>query len=194
MVINNRHSPAGAIRDQFLKAQEELKKDPALMPAWLPILQLYGPSLLTECENHIALSQELVSKWLGSYMFKDDPQRSQKAKKIARYLADDRRFRSHARRVGINDLRALGVRIIDTATEPNLHGAIQELYVSILITFQGTGAYKMFESSEGAALIKVVQVQEIQVPVIAPQQPQPSPDQPVPQPSRAERRRRRKEK
>ena len=167
MIINGRQSPAGAIREQFKRAEKDLKTTPALMPAWLPILQQYGPSLLVECENHIALSQELVSKWLEAYMFRDDPKRRTKAGRIARHLADDRKFRSHARRIGLQELKRLQVDVVDTRSDPKLHQAVRELYVAILVTFEGTGAYKIFENSEGAALIKMVQLQAINLPASA---------------------------
>jgi len=44
-------APARTILDQFEQAKEELKKDASAMPAWLPILQQYGPSLLQECKH-----------------------------------------------------------------------------------------------------------------------------------------------
>jgi len=172
MIINNRQSPAGAIRDQFRKAEQDLQSNPALMPAWLPILQQFGPSLLIECENHITLSQELVSKWLRSFMFRERSDATRRANKVARYLSDDHKFRSHARRLGLADLKDLGLTILDSRSEPPLDKLIRELYVAILVTFEGTGAYKIFENSEGAALIKLVQVQPIPFPFIQQAQPQ----------------------
>ena len=182
MVINNRQSPAGAIRDQFAKATKDLENNPALMPAWLPILQQYGPSLLVECENHIALSLELVANWLRSYMFREQPNPGRKARKVAKYLANDKLFRSHARRVGKSDLEKLDLNIIDTTDDATLHRAIQVLYVSLLVTFEGTGAYKLFENSEGAAHIRMIQGQRIQTP---PAQPPPPPAQPPPPPGQS---------
>jgi hypothetical protein len=172
LTINNRQSPAGAIRDQFGKAVKDLQTNPALMPAWLPILQQYGPSLLVECENHIALSVQLVSKWLRSYMFRGERNAADKARKVAKRLSNDRLFRSHARRIGKDQLEKLGLKVLDTRSDPALHRAIEELYVSVLVTFEGTGAYKIFENSEGEALIKVVSVQPIQI--ATPPQPPPT--------------------
>ena len=177
MIINGRQSPAGAIRDQFKKAEKDLNSTPSLMPAWLPILQQYGPSLLVECENHIRLSQRLVSRWLTSYMFRGDADGPRKARAVAKYLSDDRKFLSHARRVGLDELRRLRVEVLDTRDEPRLHEAIRELYVSVLVTFESTGAYKLFENSEGAALIKLVQIQQVGFP-LAQQAP---PQQGIPQ-------------
>ena len=39
-------SPAQAILDQFVKAQEDIKGNAERLTAWIPILRQYGPSLL----------------------------------------------------------------------------------------------------------------------------------------------------
>jgi hypothetical protein len=164
MVLNGRYSPAGAIAKQFQRAVQSLKDDPASMPAWLPVLQMYGPSLLVECEHHVSLSQELVGRWLQDYMFRGDADREAKANAIAEWLATDENFRTHARRVGIAQLEEKGVKILDMRTDENLQRAVRGLYYAIMITFDGTGVYKLFENSEGKTLAMNIQVQVQQVP------------------------------
>ena len=146
-------APAQAIKDQFKAAQDEINADPKKLPSWVPILGWYGPALLAQCDNQLALAEELVSKWLERYMFAGDPQAKEKAERIAEYLADHNNFRSHARRVGIADLQALGANILDMRTEPVLHDAIRDLYTAISLTLSNTGAYKIVENSNGEALI-----------------------------------------
>jgi ClpP class serine protease len=55
--------PAQAILDQFGKAKEECK-DTANLAAWLPMLGQFGPGLLVQCENALALAKEVVKTWL----------------------------------------------------------------------------------------------------------------------------------
>src|SRR5271157_232835 len=109
---NPRPSPAGSILDQFALAKKEVSKDPSLMGPWLPILQQYGPSLILECQNHIKLSEILVAGWLEQYMYHGQVSAKRKAKALARFLANDKNFLSHARRVDIQCLRDHGA-IID---------------------------------------------------------------------------------
>ena len=52
--------PAQAIIDQFRMAQKECKV-PEQLNSWFPILEQYGPALITQCDNAIKLSEELVS-------------------------------------------------------------------------------------------------------------------------------------
>jgi hypothetical protein len=105
--VGTKAVPAQAILDQFRKAQEECK-DPKLLASWLPMLSQYGPALLVECENALNLSQELVSRWLKQYMFRNDPRADEKAKAIAASLADHKTFRSHSRHLSRDQAKSLG--------------------------------------------------------------------------------------
>jgi ClpP class serine protease len=60
--------PAHDILDQFKLAQTQCT-NPKLLTSWIPILNQYGPGLLVQCKNAIALSEELVRNWLHTYMF-----------------------------------------------------------------------------------------------------------------------------
>lgn len=57
-------APARAILRQFDQAKEECR-DPALLGAWIPILQQYGPALIQQCEAAEALAKRLVEEWLA---------------------------------------------------------------------------------------------------------------------------------
>jgi len=157
-------APAQAIKDQFKAAQDEINGDPKKLPAWVPILGWYGPALLAQCDNHLALAKELVFKWLEQYMFADEPDANQKAERIATYLANHNNFRSHGRRVGMAELQALGVKILDLRTVPDLHEAIRDLYTAITLTFANTGAYKIVENGNNEAMIGMLQIAQQQIP------------------------------
>ena len=173
-------APAQAIKDQFQTAQDDINGDPRKLPAWVPILGWYGPALLAECDNHLALSKELVLKWLAQYMFAGEPDAGEKAERIAAYLASHNNFRSHGRRVGMADLQPLGVKILDMRTEPALHEAVRDLYTAISLTFANTGAYKIVENSNNEALIGMLQITQQAVQQQMPQQQAPQPSAPIP--------------
>lgn len=176
-------APAQAIKDQFQKAQDEINNDPSKLPSWVPILRQYGPSLLAECDNHLALAHDLVSKWLERFMFAGEADAQAKAGQISQYLANHNNFRSHSRRVGITDLQGLGVKVVDLRTDPKLHEAIRDLYVALMLTFDNTGTYKIFENSKHEAHIYGINIQiqastPAPAPVVPQQQPQPRPRPP----------------
>ncbi len=110
--LGNRMVPAQAILDQFEMAKEECKNAQNLGP-WLPILSQYGPGLLIECKNAIALSRKLVADWLAQYMLKGQKRASHRASIVARSLADHKEYKSHGRHLNellsnvVDDWRSL---------------------------------------------------------------------------------------
>ncbi|HEU0291358.1 MAG TPA: hypothetical protein VFR47_01390 [Anaerolineales bacterium] len=165
-------APAQAIVDQFDLARKSISENPGNLPVWLPILQTLSPSLLMECENADRLSRELVKSWLEKYMFRNDDNKVEKATKASQYLAKSQEHLSHGRRIGIEQLQQLGFNVLDTRTVPELRSAIWNLYLSIMITFDSSTAFKLAENAHGRALIRHLVVQQVQIPV---QQPQPKP-------------------
>jgi hypothetical protein len=165
MVINGRFNPAHAIIKQFGNAKEELSKSNEALPAWLPILQQYGPSLLVDCENAIDLTHTLVKDWVKKYMLKDDNNKARKANNISKFLGNKKHL-SHGRMIRLDELKEKGVKAI-SASEciPNLSEVIQDINYATLLTFNMTGAYKLFESHLGPGMYKMIQ-QPIQLPVI----------------------------
>jgi hypothetical protein len=147
------------------------------MPAWLPILQQYGTGLLQQCQNQMALSEELVSQWLRDYMFRADEDRVEHARDVAHQLNNHTLWKSHARRVGLHWLRDEALlRVIDLGTLPELHEAVRSLHLALSITFAASGAYKIVENARGDALIGVAQTaMVIQGPI---QLPPPQPSEP----------------
>lgn len=174
--VNGRYNPAGAILKQFNLAVETLKDNPTHMNAWLPVLQMYGPALLVECQHYLDLSQTLVAKWLAEYMFAGEDNAADRAVEIAKWLSEDDNFLTHARRVNMQELQERGVHVVDMNAQPELQNAVRELYYAVMATFDHTGCYKLFENSENQtfALNAEVQAAVPAAPQAAPQ-PQPAP-------------------
>jgi hypothetical protein len=121
MQTANGFSPAEAIKDQFLKAGQEISQDAKRLSVWLPIIQQMGPSLLVQCDNAINLSKELVRQWLTRFMFKGDPDAATKAEAVAAFLGQHSNFKSHGRRIRIEDLQSLDYRSADIYTIKHSH-------------------------------------------------------------------------
>jgi ATP-dependent protease ClpP protease subunit len=166
-------APAQAIIDQFDLARKSISENPSNLPVWLPIIQTLSPALLMECQNADRLSRELVKSWLERYMFYNDENRVNKAIAASEYLAKSQEHLSHGRRIGIEQLQSLGFNILDTRTIPVLRDAIWNLYLSIMITFEHTSAFKITENGHGRALIRHLLIQQIELP--GGQQPAPRP-------------------
>lgn len=178
-------APAQAVIEQFDDAQKLLAKTPALMPAWIPVLQQYGPSLYQEAKNQSTLSVQLVSKWLRTFMFagattaKQKQAASAKATRIAKWLNSHRTHKSHGRRISMADLVKAGVTVVDMKTDPKLQTLVWDVQYALDHTFAGTPAVKIVEASNGHALIRMIQFGAAQPPAqqrpVLKQPPRPAP-------------------
>ncbi len=162
-------APAQAIIDQFEKAQKSIASDPKILAPWLPILQQYGPSLYQQAQNAIELSKDLVKEWLIKFMLNDNPKKGRMAANIARYLSNHNNFKSHAKRIGLHELREIKVlkpiRVFDMGEDIDLQNRVRGLYHAISLTFGMTAAYKIFENTGGRALIRLVQMIQVAGPM-----------------------------
>jgi len=173
------YAPAQAIIDQFEKAQRVIQEDRNKLAAWMPILQQYGPALYQQCQNAIDLSKKYVEDWTKRWMFKKSKKKEELSKALVEYLGDHNAFKSHSARVGVKELRDRKVKVDIINEDEELYDKIMRVYYSISLTFQKTGAFKIFENSRGAALIRQIQQIPIQFPLqMRPQrQAQPQPQQ-----------------
>ena len=158
-----RSAPGQAIVDQFELAKEECQ-DPAKLPAWLPILRGYLPGLIAQCGHSLALAQQLVETWLTRYMFAgfDEPERTQKAKDVAKWFSDFQRFKSHGRRVGLEDAERQGLTIVRLEDQKELQEAVLSVHHAFRLTLSQTPTTKIIENHNGRAYIEMAQ----QIPVL----------------------------
>ncbi len=153
--LGGSYTPAGSLIEEFNKAADEVKDDPEKLPVWLPILDKYPPALLTQCDNFLQLAKDLVKEWLEEYMFKGDAEKEKKAEKIAAYLANEKNTLSHARRIDYKELKKLGAKVEQVEAMPNdFQEALRKVHLSVIMTLDNTDAIKIYESSEGGALIR----------------------------------------
>ena len=150
----NRMVPAQAVLDQFELAKSECKDNQNLGP-WLPILTQYGPGLLIECKDAIALSKKLVQTWLKQYKFHGTQRASHKSTFIAKRLAAHKDHKSHSRHLDRDDCREIGL-IIDNLEEDQI---LQDLVLSVFhastLTFNVSPVAKIIENHNGKAFIKL---------------------------------------
>ena len=145
----------------FDAIEKKISKSPEFLPPWIPILQMYAPALYQQARNALDLSKTLVKQWLAEYMFAAEPKkkRARLAAGIARYLSDHNKFKSHGRGLCPDDFRKIpalaSVKVRDLGEMPDLQNQVQGLYHAISLTFGSTAAVKIFENTEGKALIRL---------------------------------------
>ena len=150
-----RQVPAQAILDQFDKAQGECS-DEAKLAAWLPMLNLFGPDLLVQCEAVLEMSKELVRRWLASYMFKDLSDGEEQAQAVSEWLSDHKYFKSHSRHLSRTKLIKQGLKIDLLEQNEQLQDLSLSVFHATIHTFTGTNAVKIVENHKGGAFIKQV--------------------------------------
>lgn len=158
--------PARAILDQFDRAKKECSENPALLGAWLPILQQYGPALIEQCENAEKLAKRLTTEWLVTYMFRGDKEAKKKADRIVAFFADHRMHQSH--NLGISRAQALrrGVVVDNLERSQTLQDAVLSVHHAAIHTLNGP-AVKIVENHLGRGFFKIAQIQ-LQLPVALP--------------------------
>jgi hypothetical protein len=159
-------APARAILRQFEQAKEECR-DPALLGAWIPILQQYGPALIQQCEAAETLAKRLVQEWLEQYMFSQYEDKAVRAETTANYFADYETHQSHSLGIDREQARANGVMIEHLEANQDLQDAVLSVHHATMHTFQGP-AVKIVENHLGRAFVRVTQQLMVQMPMSAP--------------------------
>ncbi|HUT60833.1 MAG TPA: serine protease [Phycisphaerae bacterium] len=175
IVVTMRHTgpvfyPAHAILDQFELAKRECG-DPRKMGAWVPMLPQYGPALLVQCKHALKLAKDLVTGWLGAYMFRGKRGAARKGSTIARQLSSHSRWKSHGRQIGRDDLEKMGLRIDKLEDDPVSQDLFLSVFHATTHTFSMTPAVKIIENSIGKAFVQQVQVSPVPVKTEGPQDP-----------------------
>ncbi|WP_166791906.1 hypothetical protein [Methylacidiphilum sp. Yel] len=165
-----RYVPARAIIEQFEKAKAECF-DPALLAAWFPILQQYGPGLLSQCEDAEVLAKRLTREWLTRWMLAAcaETERERKAAEIADFFGDYTLHRSHSLGIDRDSAREKGVMVLNLEDDRELEDAVLSVHHATMHTFQGP-AVKIVENHLGRAYVKLA----VQVPQAVPSPPQPA--------------------
>lgn len=149
-----RSAPGQAILDQFDQAKEECR-DPQNIAAWMPILRAYLPGLLSMCRDQREVAQRMVRQWLSQYMLRDDPKGDEKAAAAAEWFANYEYFGSHGRRVSLEDVQGLGLRVTALEDDQDLQDAVLSVHHAYSVTYSGTPAVKIIENHLGRAYVKL---------------------------------------
>ncbi len=118
------------------------------------MLNQYGPDLLVQCEAALEMSRELVSTWLETYMFKGQPNGSTKAKEISLWLADHKKFKSHARHIPRSEIENHGLTVSHLEDNQDIQNMALSVFHATTHAFAATPAVKIVENHVGRAFIK----------------------------------------
>jgi hypothetical protein len=151
--------PAYGVIDEFRRALREIKKDPAKIAVWQPIIGQYRPTFLGQCENAIAWSNQFVARQLQDVMFAgttpaEKKNAGQRARSIVRQLTDYRGNRTHNRHIHMQELEQMGLKVVRLEEDEKLQDLVLTVHHCYMHALTNTPAFKIIENHLGAAMIK----------------------------------------
>ena len=146
---------AHGVVEEFERAWKEIQKEPGKALIWQPILSMYPPTLIGECEKAIALADEMVTQWLQTGMFEDleSEEQESKSKVVVGELSDHALSKSHARHLSFKRCEEIGLEVHRLEDYPELREAVLSVHHACIHTLTATQAYKIIENHRGKASI-----------------------------------------
>ena len=133
--------------DEFNRAVEDVKNNPASLGIWQTIIRQYSPTFLTACEDAIKWSEELAEKWLTEI----NPDIDMDA--IKEVFINHKHSYSHARRISKEDCKAAGLPIIDLEDNQDLQDAVLSMHHCFMILIDMISVVKIVMNNEGRVYI-----------------------------------------
>lgn len=138
---------------QFDEAKEDLSYGDTNETYWRMQLDRYAPGQYYSAQDAIELGSELVKEWLTSCMFAgDDPtETSEKINNILDTLNHNNS--SHGRHFGIDDCRAMGLKVVALEDDNKLQDAVLSVHHAYTISMDGSRVVKYIENQLGGCYI-----------------------------------------
>jgi ClpP class serine protease len=152
-----RGMPAHGVKEEFMRAHQEIRADQTKAFVWQPIIAKYHPTLVGECEKAIDWSNEMVKEWLLNGMLKRKRNADEIADRIIAELANHALTKSHARHLSFDRCKSIRLKVTALEKDPKLQDAVLSVHHSCIHTLSATAAYKIIENHNGIAFIQMAQ-------------------------------------
>ena len=171
--------PAHGIVQEFQKAADEIKADPAKIPLWQPIIGKYTPTLIGEAQNAIKLSEDMVRNWLVTGMFAGTTKPGPKARanRVLKDLASHSKTLTHARHIGFHEADAIGLNVKALESDDPFQDAVLTVHHLCVQTLADTATMKLIENQNAVTWAQAVAIQLAAVAPVQPHPPQSKPPQ-----------------
>ncbi|MEM9410278.1 MAG: ATP-dependent Clp protease proteolytic subunit [Planctomycetota bacterium] len=151
--------PAHGVIEEFEKAFNAAKVDPATIPIWQLIIGKYPPAIMGQCQKAIAWSERMAGEWLKDRMFKNDPHQAENVKKVLDELGSHKASLNHARHYSAEQCKKLGLDIYQIEDNQKLQDAILSVHHATMGTITSGvkgDVSKIIENHQGTALISTI--------------------------------------
>jgi ATP-dependent protease ClpP protease subunit len=146
--------PAYGVIEEFKRAVKEIKANQMMAVVWQPILNKYHPTFLGECQNAIDWSNDFVQQQLEKVMFKNKPDRQQRAKKVVRELTNYEKNKGHDRHLHYEDCRKIGLNVKAIERDPEFQDLVLTVHHCYMHSLMNTPTFKIIENHLGVAFAK----------------------------------------
>ena len=134
--------------DEFKRAVDEVKSNPASLGLWQTIIGKYSPTFLTACSDAIKWSEELAERWLTEVNPKIDMD------KVKNVFINHNHSYSHSRHISKEDCRNAGLPISDLEANQNLQDAVLSLHHCYMILIDTISVVKIVMNQDGRAYLQ----------------------------------------
>lgn len=148
--------PTQSVIEEFERAKEEMGESEGSRLAWREIIRQYHPTFILECEKANKWSHAIVSNWLNTCMFSDEPSATKETiiSNIVDTLSDHDQNKTHSRHISKQQCKDLGLKIIDLEDDDELQDIVLSIHHAFMHTFSGApGVVKIVENQTGSRMI-----------------------------------------
>lgn len=146
--------PAYSVLAEFDRAVKESGHNAGAARMWQTIIGKYHPTFLSSCEHAIALSKEIVKKWLEQGMFQGDSRAKSKANTVVRALSSQDHNREHGRHIHAERCREIGLKIACLEDDQELQDLVLTVHHACCHTITAANVAKLIENHKGAAYLR----------------------------------------
>lgn len=136
--------PCQAVIDEFERAKEDVRANPASLGLWQAIISKYTPTFLDTCLNSINWASELANTLIRAVSNEDQK------KVIKDKFLEHKNSYSHNRHFSKEECKAVGLNIIDMEDNQDLQNAILSLHHCYMILFETSHLTKIVENNIGS--------------------------------------------
>ncbi len=142
-----------AVLDEFKRALNEIKEDPACIPLWQVIIGKYHPTYLDSCHRALVMSKEIVGGWLKSGMFEGDPDCDAKADRIVASLSNHDEHKTHARHIHLEQCEEIGLKVKRLEDDERLQDLVLSVHHACMHTCAMGQIIKIIENDAGQCMM-----------------------------------------
>lgn len=146
--------PAYDVLSEFDRAVKDSAVNPGAAQMWQTIIGKYHPTFLSSCEHAIALSKEIVQRWLQEKMFEGDSDAANKANQIVDSLSSRDGNREHGRHIHAERCASIGLKVTPLEADQELQDLVLTVHHACIQTLAQQNASKLIENNLGACYMR----------------------------------------